>query len=301
MLMRKIYLTLFGAMMMMAASAQTVVNGFRQDSIIAKSDIGDLTSKTVYEYNAKGQCTVSYSYSYQGSASVEIIKTVNTFDDQGRKTKSEDFTYANGEYTLTAYTEFSEFNSDGLHTVEILYQQDEQNPGAGIQAYTKTVIDKYNGKNPEHTLIYQNMAGSWLQFQEMTYEYNSAGVPTKITLATSILGMSMTVVTELEYDSHNMPTKSTQTNSLMPSENVVTTYVNTYDDNGLPTMVMTVVSGMGMGMTMVSYYYWSTTSGIAPIIGSKQDNGKFFDLNGRRVDNPARGLYIHNGRKVVIK
>ena len=287
-------------MMMMAASAQTVVNGFKQDSIIAKIDIGGTTSKTVYEYNADGKCTVSYGYIYQGGAYVMDTKTVNTFDEQGRVTKSETFTNYNGESALTSYTEFSDFNAEGYPTVQVDYQLDDQNPDAGILPFTKTVTDQFYGAQPAHQIIYQNLAGTWSQFQEVTTEYSN-DVPVKITMETGVMGMSMTVVTELEYDSHNMPTKSTQTNSLMPSENVVTTYVNTYDDNGLPTMVMTVVSGMGMGMTMVSYYYWSTTSGIAPIIGSKQDNGKFFDLNGRRVDNPARGLYIHNGRKVVIK
>ena len=85
--MRKIYLTLFGAMMMMAASAQSVVNGFKQDSIIVKTELGDYSKKTVYEYNADGQCTTSYGYAYQGGAYVLDGKTVNTFDEQGRATK----------------------------------------------------------------------------------------------------------------------------------------------------------------------------------------------------------------------
>ena len=299
--MRKIYLTLFGAMMMMTASAQTGVNGFKQDSIIAKSENGELTSKTVYEYNADGKCAVSYQYTYEGGAAVTTIKTLNTFDEQGRQTKSEDFTYANGEYTLTSYTEFSEFNAEGLHTVEILYQQDDENPAAGIQPYVKTVIDKYYGTQPEHTLVYQNLAGTWTQFQEWTYEYNSAGVPTTITTATNIMGMSMTVVTTLEYDDHNMPIKSTQVNSLMPTADVTTVYENTYDANGLPTIIKTTTTSLGYSTTIVSYYYWSTTSGIAQMVIGKQENGQFFDLNGRRVANPAHGLYIHNGRQVVIK
>jgi hypothetical protein len=31
------------------------------------------------------------------------------------------------------------------------------------------------------------------------------------------------------------------------------------------------------------------------------NNGSFFDLQGRRVANPTKGLYIINGKKVVIK
>ena len=300
MLMRKIYLMLFGAMMMMAASAQTVVNGFKQDSIIAKIDIGGTTSKTVYEYNADGKCTVSYGYIYQGGAYVMDTKTVNTFDEQGRVTKSETFTNYNGESALSSYTEFSDFNAEGYPTVQVDYQLDDQNPDAGIQPFTKTVTAQFYGAQPAHQIIYQNLAGTWSQFQEITTEYSN-DVPVKITMETGVMGMSMTVVTDIEYDGHNMPIKATQTNSLMPSENVTTTYVNTYNADGLPTNIVSTTTTMGMGSVIVTDYYWSATTGIAPIVSGKQDNGKYYDLNGRRIANPAHGLYIHNGRKVVIK
>lgn len=300
MLMRKIYLTLFGAMMMMAASAQSVVNGFKQDSIIVKTELGDYSKKTVYEYNADGQCTTSYGYAYQGGAYVLDSKTVNTFDEQGRATKSESFTNAGGELTMTSYTDYSDYNADGIPTVEIDYQLDDQNPAAGLQPYQKRVTDQFSGTQPAHTLVYEDMAGTWMQFQEITYEYSN-DVPVKITSETSIMGMNMTVVTDLEYDEHNMPIKATQTNSLMASENVITTYVNTYNADGLPTNIVSTTTTMGMAAVIDTDYYWSATTGIAPILSGKQDNGKYYDLNGRSIANPAHGLYIHNGRKVVIK
>ncbi len=286
--------------MMMAASAQTVANGFKQDSIIVKTELGDYSMKTVYEYNADGQCTLSYGYAYQGGAFVLDGKTEIMFDEQGRMTKSESFTNVGGEYTLTSYTEYSDFNAEGLPTVEIDYQLDDQNPAAGIQPYQKRVIDQFYGTQPAHEIVYQNLAGTWSQFQEITTEYSN-DVPVKITIETGVMGMSMTVVTELEYDDHNMPVKSTQTNSLMPSENVITTYVNTYNADGLPTNIVTTTTAMGMATVVVTGYYWSATTGIAPIVSGKQDNGKYYDLNGRRIASPAHGLYIHNGRNVVVK
>ena len=48
--------------------------------------------------------------------------------------------------------------------------------------------------------------------------------------------------------------------------------------------------------------YWKGSSGIEDV---KSDNGAkanvFYDLRGQRVDKPTKGLYIVNGRKVVIK
>ena len=45
------------------------------------------------------------------------------------------------------------------------------------------------------------------------------------------------------------------------------------------------------------------TTGIETIENSKRstDDGVYYDLQGRRVENPTRGIYIVNGKKVVIK
>jgi len=38
-----------------------------------------------------------------------------------------------------------------------------------------------------------------------------------------------------------------------------------------------------------------------PEIAGEQQNGAYYDLSGRMVENPTRGIYIRNGRKVVVK
>ena len=45
------------------------------------------------------------------------------------------------------------------------------------------------------------------------------------------------------------------------------------------------------------------TTGIETIEDTKQntEDGVYYDLQGRRVENPTRGVYIVNGKKVVIK
>ena len=46
----------------------------------------------------------------------------------------------------------------------------------------------------------------------------------------------------------------------------------------------------------------STTTGIQTIKGNAQrQDGKWYTLSGVAVENPTKGLYIHNGKKVVIK
>ena len=44
-----------------------------------------------------------------------------------------------------------------------------------------------------------------------------------------------------------------------------------------------------------------TTTGIAAVTASASSSATVYDLQGRRVINPTRGIYLLNGRRVVIK
>ena len=43
------------------------------------------------------------------------------------------------------------------------------------------------------------------------------------------------------------------------------------------------------------------TDGVEVIQNSKSKIQNYFDLSGRRVTNPRQGIYVKNGRKVVIQ
>lgn len=40
---------------------------------------------------------------------------------------------------------------------------------------------------------------------------------------------------------------------------------------------------------------------IQPVLAVKNLPSGYYDLQGRRVDSPQRGIYIHSGKKVIIK
>ena len=52
--------------------------------------------------------------------------------------------------------------------------------------------------------------------------------------------------------------------------------------------------------TYFSFCTLATTTGITPATVTRNHNSAIYDLQGRRVTNPAKGLYIKDGRKVVI-
>ena len=50
------------------------------------------------------------------------------------------------------------------------------------------------------------------------------------------------------------------------------------------------------------YFLFDETTAIsAPLVNSEEVNSEVYDLQGRRVNTPTKGVYIVNGRKVVIK
>ena len=65
----------------------------------------------------------------------------------------------------------------------------------------------------------------------------------------------------------------------------------------LPTAQLPSVTGARQ-LTMV---FDDETTGIQQIQSDVKSNGDYYDLQGRRVSTPTRGLYIVNGKKVVIK
>ena len=50
-----------------------------------------------------------------------------------------------------------------------------------------------------------------------------------------------------------------------------------------------------------SYYFdFGGTTAIDPVVTEVNDN-IYYDLSGRRVENPVQGIYIVNGKKRLVK
>ena len=51
----------------------------------------------------------------------------------------------------------------------------------------------------------------------------------------------------------------------------------------------------------ISFSFENETTGISEIVNSQSSNSKYYDLQGRRVAKPGKGLFVKDGRKVIIK
>ena len=52
----------------------------------------------------------------------------------------------------------------------------------------------------------------------------------------------------------------------------------------------------------LSIVFEGTTTGINAVSSSADKmDGEWYDLSGRRVAQPAKGIYVKNGKKVIVK
>ena len=57
----------------------------------------------------------------------------------------------------------------------------------------------------------------------------------------------------------------------------------------------------GAGVRQMTMIFDDETTGIQQTISSAESNKDYYDLQGRRVSTPTHGLYIVNGKKVIVK
>ena len=56
----------------------------------------------------------------------------------------------------------------------------------------------------------------------------------------------------------------------------------------------------GQGNVMVKLSLSSGTTAVKSVNGNRLEEGVYYSLNGVRVNNPSKGIYIKNGKKVIL-
>ena len=66
---------------------------------------------------------------------------------------------------------------------------------------------------------------------------------------------------------------------------------------------LTLPSGVAPAKELILSFDDDETTDIESVTtdGETKDNDVYYNLNGQRVSNPQKGIYIHNGKKVIIK
>ena len=66
-------------------------------------------------------------------------------------------------------------------------------------------------------------------------------------------------------------------------------------------LLATLTATIGSETHTVKILFTYGTSAINNVTGDIQQDNIYFDLNGRRVEHPTNGVYVTNGKKIVIK
>lgn len=292
--MKKIYLSLLGVMTALTVCAQQqLLSHYTLDPVT-----NEKTWQCDYTY-ANGKPAEEHATYYYADGNEEY-KTLYIYDDQGRLLRTEDYDLRDGEYVMTYLQESLEWNEDGLPTTFIEYTEDEDNPGQLVQEW-KEVVYRYESwyygwSAVDYDYYYPDGAGGWTFYGTCKSEFNSKGKVVKLCQEVKWEGNVYTSTSLFEWDDHGMKTKYTYTSDAW--DNFEYTYENFYDANGFLEKTNTYKDGK---FEDIECFVWGDPNAVQGVKAADV-TAPWYDLSGRRLSTPpTKGIYIHKGRKIVMK
>ena len=168
-------------------------------------------------------------------------------------------------------------DNNGTLTVEDAYEEDDVVPAnTALLLYT---IDDFTGTN-DYTINYTNETGSDWSDYNMLKGTLTADEETE---GTNCLFYRLTM--------HN----GTQIGFWWGAEN------GGAFAPGANKAYLAVPQQQNEGNARQGFAFGDGPTGISTLVNSEKVNGEVFDLQGRRVAQPTKGLYIVNGKKVLVK
>jgi hypothetical protein len=292
-LMKKIYLSLLGAMTALTVAAQQ--QPLRSYSSYTVDPVtNEKTGQWDHIYE-NGKLTEEHTIYYQAEGNVEY-KTLYYYDDQGRLLRQEDYEMRDGEYVMTYKREDTEYNENGFIAISTEYTEDENNPGQLVPEW-KLFVYRYNDISAiDYEFYYPDGAGGWTYYGTVKPEFDSKGRVVKLIQEIPWKGDVVTSTKIWEYDDHDWYTKITYTSNYW--DDYEYTYENFYDANG----VIEKRNSYKDGQFEDTYYFvWGDPTAVQGVKAADV-TAPWYDLSGHRLSTPpTKGIYIHKGRKIVMK
>lgn len=250
------------------------------------------TYKTTFE---NGRLVEDYDTYYNSDGTIVECKNVYYYDSQGKTQKTENYERINGEWVITGKVELVEPDAEG-HDVRITWVGDDNNPGQ-LVPYLKHVVLAYcYDKMMDYDAYLPDGNGGWDFYATIRGEKNSQGEIAKLVSTVYYGGNTIISTMIYEYDDHNWPTRETYDTEVFAAYDA--TYENFYGADGSIEKRNIYYSGQ---WTDIQYFTWGDRTAIQSMKNPSAASAPWFDLNGHRLDGqPAKGLFIRNGQKVLI-
>jgi len=316
--MKKLYL--MAAATMMAATNVNAqlsdetqgVGGLVLDSIYTTNSSGVRSMKYMYEYTEAKLPDMKWSLAYfdDNNNPIDNPRTVGrdiyTYDEQNRQKKVESYTEYNGELRLNTIEEIAEYDDvTGLPLVIYAYTVDKEDPDATPQLTQKAVTTKFYGSTGmEEVEVYLMQNGEWVLMGTIQYDYDDEGRLTRDVM--NVAGIE--IITDYEYDTHGHIAREVVIEQMeivgviYEISSMEMTFTNEYYDDGNLKSSAEYDEGK---LVETGYYFWGdgVTTAIRQMASALEKTRLYYELNGlAKNGKPShKGLYIYNGKKVMIK
>ena len=180
------------------------------------------------------------------------------------------------------------------------------NQGATGEYWATFFSNAGNYKASDGTQVFAvNLAGNAITMTEITDGIVNSGQG--VVLKNSSASITMTPTTSESSDDYSG-------NSLIGTMTSITNPGNAYvlnkDSQGVGFYKLSTGGTIGANKAYLTYsasardfFGFDETTGISEkvIVNSEKFDGEWYDLGGRRIAQPTKGIYIINGKKIVIK
>lgn len=296
----KLFTTMKKFYMILAAFAAMAMTVQAQDVLQGSIDLGgfetvDENGEGIYDGGAIANSPINYYHCNSGS---QIIYTVEDFADFQDK--------ANVKITKLSYKLFN-MNAFSPYSRSIkVYMQLIDDAAFGKDEDGNTIYFDFDESAPQLTV---EDAGDYVDFYYMPAEFviDLANAPFEVTPGKNLL---VTVVADGEEATDTGSDLSFYADSSRSKR--VTTYANdntpflTYkgtEDFPKATSMLSSLTNLDLPVTKVDYTYTDQVTAIAEVKAAATTDGAYYNLMGQKFNEnslPA-GIYIHNGKKVIVK
>ena len=231
-----------------------------------------------------------------GTGTVTVNKTLTLTSTGDANVKT--FTMPSSNVTISAEFELAPINLTA-------------NEGATGEYWATFFSNASNYQAPEGTQVFKvNLTGTAIEMTEITDRIvkSGQGVVLKKTASGSITMTPTSSNSSDDYSGNSLT--GTMTNITNPGNAYVLNYKAAtgagfykLSASGTIGANKAYLTYSGGGSSAPSFFgFDGNTTSINEVRGKMEDvSGEYYDLQGRRVSQPAKGLYIVNGKKVVIK
>jgi len=247
------------------------------------------------------------SYSSSDASVASITKkeySYNTYIIQAKAAGTATITFS-----FAGSTNYNAADEDKTITVTVVWPAIDvtANEGASSEFWATFYSNGMNYQAPEGTQVFKvALAGSAITMTEITDRIvkSGQGVVLKTTTSGSITMTPTSSNSSDDYSGNSLV--GTMTNITNPGnayvlskKNGVVGFYKLSSGGTIGANKAYLVSGAG---APEFFSLDGETTGVNEVRGKMEDvSGEYYDLQGRRVSQPTKGLYIVNGKKVVIK